>query len=206
MNDSLCRTKSFFVTTLASYTTATGLDRSARFDTSLNSQTLLRQSSCLGTYFRYCSRTMSSESVRVGASSGSEIRFWLPRRASGSSSTDTKIDTKEGSGRSGDDTVATALCLGTGRFLRSVLVPAMIGAGLRPALVQTRGRNFMEYMEQISASSDPTSSETISYEVDTVQPDGTTVTNHVPCYGAFSLGNALDKGALVEWLRKLTNG
>jgi len=37
-----------------------------------------------------------------------------------------------------------SICVGSGRFLRSVLVPALNVAGLRPAIVQTRGRTFLE--------------------------------------------------------------
>jgi hypothetical protein len=90
-----------------------------------------------------------------------------------------------------------ALCLGTGRFLRSVLVPALVGAGLsKPVLIQTRGRSFLEYMQQRPDD---------TYEVDTVQPDGSIVTEHVPCGGAFSLGNDKDKAATLEWIAQQTN-
>jgi hypothetical protein len=78
-----------------------------------------------------------------------------------------------------------------------VLVPALVGAGLRPALIQARGRTFLEYM---NGSPDG------CYEVDTVQVDGNVVTDKIPCYGAFSLGTDTDKGALVDWLPKLREG
>lgn len=87
-----------------------------------------------------------------------------------------------------------ALCLGTGRFLRSVLVPALVGAGLRPALIQTRGRTFMEYMETRQQQGCTT------YEVDTVLPSGETETDEIPCWGAFSLGREKDKDALIKAL------
>lgn len=84
------------------------------------------------------------------------------------------------------------LCLGTGRFLRSVLVPALVGAGYCPALIQTRGRSFLEYMQDKT-----------SYEVDTIEPSGDIKTDQVRCYGAFSLGRTSDKHALVECLPQL---
>jgi hypothetical protein len=88
-----------------------------------------------------------------------------------------------------------ALCLGTGRFLRSVLVPAMMGAGnIKPCLIQTRGRSFLEYMLKRS--------DVGTYEVDTVLPSGDIDTQEIPCYGAFSLGGKEDKHALVEVLPK----
>ncbi|KAL3923926.1 MAG: hypothetical protein SGILL_001360 [Bacillariaceae sp.] len=92
------------------------------------------------------------------------------------------------------DTGVDALCLGTGRFLRSVLVPSLVGAGLQTALVQPRGRSFLEYM----ASRDGE-----TYPIDTVLEDGTIRTEEIPCCGAFSLGSEADKESLVEWLPTL---
>ncbi|CAJ1949101.1 unnamed protein product [Cylindrotheca closterium] len=89
------------------------------------------------------------------------------------------------------DNLPNALCLGTGRFLRSVLVPTLVGAGYRPALIQTRGRSFMEFM----ASSD---SATTTYPVDTVLPSGDIQTDSVACWGAFSLGTSEDKSYVLD--------
>lgn len=83
------------------------------------------------------------------------------------------------------------LCLGTGRFLRSVLVPALVEAGFHPALVQTRGRSMLEYMLE---------RERPTYEVDTVLTDGNISTEQILCWGAFSLGTSQDKQALLEEL------
>ena len=90
-----------------------------------------------------------------------------------------------------------ALCLGTGRFLRSVLVPALVGAGLKPALIQTRGRSFLEYMQTRSGASRGT------YPVDTVLSSGEIDTQEIPCWGAFSLGKEDDKRALAETLQEM---
>lgn len=83
------------------------------------------------------------------------------------------------------------LCLGTGRFLRSVLVPALVEAKFHPALIQTRGRTMMDYMMD---------SETSSYPVDTVMPDGSIQTDKVPIYGAYSLGTDETKQAVYQEL------
>ena len=113
-----------------------------------------------------------------------------------SSSKDNSITHWVPSSSDGDD--VNALCLGTGRFLRSVLVPALVGTGLRPALIQARGRTFLEYMNDTGGDG--------CYEVDTVQVDGSVVTDKIPCYGAFSLGTDTDKEALVDWLPKVKEG
>lgn len=85
------------------------------------------------------------------------------------------------------------ICLGTGRFLRSVLVPALVEAKLKPALIQTRGNNFLEYM---TTRTDGT------YEVDTVLPSGEIQTSTVPCYAAFTLGSVAGKAAWMEFLQR----
>jgi mannitol-1-phosphate/altronate dehydrogenase len=87
-----------------------------------------------------------------------------------------------------------ALCFGTGRFLRSVLVPALVAAGFHPALIQTRGRTFFEFMN---------SQETNAYPIDTLLADGTVETAHVPCFGAFSIGTKECKQALYECLPRM---
>lgn len=83
------------------------------------------------------------------------------------------------------------LCLGTGRFLRSVLVPALIQAGYHPALIQTRGRTMMEYMDLRDDA---------SYEVDTVLSDGSVQTDTIACYGVYSLGTTETKEAVYQEL------
>ena len=84
-----------------------------------------------------------------------------------------------------------ALCLGTGRFLRSVLVPTLVGAGLRPALIQTRGRTFLEYMKD-------SRDDQKSYQVDTVLPSGEIQTDEIQCYGAYSFGQKEDKTKFID--------
>ena len=103
------------------------------------------------------------------------------------------------------------LCLGTGRFLRAVLVPALNAAGLHPVLVQTRGRNFLEYMHTLERegsslarqeAEEASSSLSSSFPVDTVLTSGDIQTDWIPCYGAFSLGGDNDRQAFQDWFRQ----
>ena len=83
------------------------------------------------------------------------------------------------------------LCIGTGRFLRAVLVPILVEGGYHPILVQPRGRSFLEFMHESSGH---------TYPVDTVLPDGSIQTDQVPCFGAFSWGQPSDRVAFNEWM------
>ena len=58
--------------------------------------------------------------------------------------------------------------LGTGRFLRAVLVPALSEIGCEVVLAQTRGKSFPEYMMKRLPER--------TYEVDTVLQDGRVLT------------------------------
>jgi mannitol-1-phosphate/altronate dehydrogenase len=70
------------------------------------------------------------------------------------------------------------VCFGSGRFLRSVLVPALQDDP--PVVVQTRGRSFMDHCTNGN------------YEVDTVEHDGTIQTAVYRVAGVFSLGTDAD--------------
>jgi len=76
---------------------------------------------------------------------------------------------------------ASAVCMGTGRFLRAVLVPALTELGEEVVLAQTRGTSFGSYMAK---------RENRAYEVDTVEHDGTVVTSSVPVAACGTLGTA----------------
>jgi hypothetical protein len=125
----------------------------------------------------------------------SRITHWLPTKAS---------DDDDARG-------VDALCLGTGRFLRAVLVPALVKAGLRPALIQPRGRSFLEFMtaaaatdsESYNSRNSRSESDSFTYPVDTVDFDGTVTTEEIPCWGVFSMGSKIDKRALVDLLQSL---
>jgi hypothetical protein len=118
-----------------------------------------------------------------------------------------------------------AICIGSGRFLRSVLVPALLGAGagaadqalllsFRVAIFQTRGRSLLDYCacraarlldddddddgNNCAAESKSKSSMNISYEVDTVQRDGSVDTETIgPLEGVGTLGTVEGKEALT---------
>lgn len=68
-------------------------------------------------------------------------------------------------------------------------MPALVGAGLKPALIQTRGRSFLEFMQTLSQG---------KYPIDTVLSTGEIRQDDVPCWGAFSLGQEDDKKALMQ--------
>ena len=91
------------------------------------------------------------------------------------------------------------LCLGTGRFLRSVLVPTLVDLGYHPALIQTRGRSFMDYMIDRNSNTNNVG----TYEVDTVLPSGEVQTCQIKVYGAFSLGQESSEKALWNMLPKV---
>lgn len=90
----------------------------------------------------------------------------------------------------------TALCLGTGRFLRSVLVPSLLGMNV--GLIQPRGRSMIDYMATRSQAS--------TYEVDTVLTDGSIATTQVPCHAVFTLGSPEGKDALQKSLLEMKQG
>jgi mannitol-1-phosphate/altronate dehydrogenase len=95
-----------------------------------------------------------------------------------------------------------ALCIGSGRFLRSVLVPALIHCQLKPIILQTRGRTFMDYVSNRSNISQE-SSITFTYEVDTVHYDGKIQTEIIPFYGVGTLGTDEGKQDLLNLVSKV---
>ena len=108
-----------------------------------------------------------------------------------------------------DDVVVDCICLGTGRFLRSVLVPIMVKCmnqgnndkekpKVGPVLIQPRGTSMIEYMN--SKSTSDTSS---TYEIDSVLSNGEIATTQVPISGIFSLSTPEGKHSLVEYLPRV---
>jgi mannitol-1-phosphate/altronate dehydrogenase len=87
------------------------------------------------------------------------------------------------------------LCLGTGRFLRAVLIPALNKSNFASALIQTRGTSFFEYMQQQPVA---------SYPVDTVTISGAVVSDDISCYGAFSLGFMEGEEATWKFVKSLS--
>lgn len=76
-----------------------------------------------------------------------------------------------------------ALCIGTGRFLRAVLIPILTRNGVQNSVVcvQPRGRSFLDYMARVVTDG--------SYEIDTVLRDGSLESSLIPVAGVFSWGD-----------------
>jgi len=99
-----------------------------------------------------------------------------------------------------------SICIGSGRFLRAVLVPALVAAGYHPAIISPRSsRSFLESLleqqQQQQEEEDREGSRT--YEIDTVRFDGGIETTRVPCWGAGTLGSPEGKQDVLELCAKL---
>ena len=96
-------------------------------------------------------------------------------------------------------TTIDSLCIGSGRFLRSVLVPALVQAKYHPIIVQTRGRSFLDFLLQQHSSK-----QQWTYQVDTVHYDGTVETSEIPFWGAGTLGSSQGKQEILDLLQGQT--
>ncbi|GAX10862.1 hypothetical protein FisN_31Hh070 [Fistulifera solaris] len=95
-------------------------------------------------------------------------------------------------------TTIDSICLGTGRFLRAVWIPALQAAHYHPVLVQPRGRSFVE---DCLVKGD----KIVSLPVDTVLASGDIQTNYYDCYGAFSWGTEPDQQVFYhEWWKSVS--
>lgn len=100
-----------------------------------------------------------------------------------------------------------AICLGSGRFLRSVLVP-FLSFNLKPAVFQTRGRNFLDSFNDNRCDDATTSSgnnnypvsSSLQYPVDTIEFDGSITTSDIEIYSAGTIGTAGGKYSLMDRL------
>ncbi|KAL7548684.1 hypothetical protein ACHAWF_011958 [Thalassiosira exigua] len=103
-----------------------------------------------------------------------------------------------------------AICLGSGRFLRSVLVPFLSSNG-KPAVFQTRGRTFLDSFrggndargakrdadgDDLAAAPRPS----LTYPVDTVEFNGATSAADVDICAAGTLGTSDGKSRLMDGL------
>ena len=102
---------------------------------------------------------------------------------------------------SSDKRQIDSICIGSGRFLRAVLVPALIASNMKPIIVQTRGTSFMKYCKSRCHPSG--SFDYLTYEVDTVEFDGNTVTQEIKCYGASSLGTQEGKQDVMDLIQDM---
>jgi len=87
----------------------------------------------------------------------------------------------------------SAVCLGTGRFLRAVLVPALQELGCEIVLAQARGNAFGEYVAARLAKGAGA-----TYEVDTVLPDDSVRTTTHPVAACGSLGKEAGRAAFLR--------
>jgi mannitol-1-phosphate/altronate dehydrogenase len=87
---------------------------------------------------------------------------------------------------------ASAVCLGAGRFLRAVLVPALQELGCDVVLAQPRGSSFGEYIAlRIESGAGP------SYEVDTVLTGGAVLTSTHQVAACGTLGTDAGRAAFM---------
>ena len=86
-----------------------------------------------------------------------------------------------------------AICIGSGRFLRSVLVP-FLSSNSKVAIFQTRGRTFLDSFKQ-QTKAPPNH---LSYSVDTIEFDGITTTSNINICAAGTLGNEDGKSQLLD--------
>ena len=93
-----------------------------------------------------------------------------------------------------DISAVEAVCIGTGRFLRACLVPALAEIGCEVVLAQTRGSSFVAHMARRPSR---------TYEVDSVLQDGRVLTNSYPVAAVGSLGDAAGRAAFMELPKRM---
>ena len=109
----------------------------------------------------------------------------------------TEIVISQSAGSNGKE--IDAICLGSGRFLRSVLVP-FLSSNAKPAVFQTRGSTFLDSFKD-EHHGDVTDGRnavpSMRYPVDTIQFNGNTTTSDVEIYAAGTLGTPDGKSQLM---------
>lgn len=94
-----------------------------------------------------------------------------------------------------------AICLGSGRFLRSVLVP-FLSSNLKPAVFQTRGRNFLDSFQDEKRDDANSSSvvPSLRYPVDTIEFDGSITSSYIEICAVGTLGTSDGRSRLMDHL------
>ena len=82
-------------------------------------------------------------------------------------------------------------------------MPALNAAGHKPAVIQTRGRSFLDYCAAGDDAGDVNSGAPLKYEVDVVEYDGTVATQIVDCCGAGTLGTEEGRDEVMELLDQM---
>ena len=108
----------------------------------------------------------------------------------------------QSAGNDGQD--IDTICLGSGRFLRSVLVP-ILSSNSKPAVFQTRGRTFLDsFIQECKCDDDniiinsDIVEPSLQYPVDTIQFDGSTTTSNINIHAAGTLGTHDGKCQLMD--------
>jgi mannitol-1-phosphate/altronate dehydrogenase len=94
------------------------------------------------------------------------------------------------------DADVQCVTIGSGRFLRAVLVPALKAIGVRSVIAQPRGHSFSDAILR---------SDSRSYEIDTVKHSGEVSTETIEVASAGTLGTAEGRSAFVQLPHKLSN-
>ncbi|TYZ62193.1 hypothetical protein PybrP1_004945 [[Pythium] brassicae (nom. inval.)] len=81
-----------------------------------------------------------------------------------------------------------AVCIGSGRFVRAMLVPVLRAVGADVVVAQTRGRDFADACARASGA----------YEMDVFRADGSTETEVVEVEAVGSLGDVEGRAAFME--------
>jgi len=89
-----------------------------------------------------------------------------------------------------------AICIGSGRFLRSVLVP-LLSSHAKPCVFQTRSRTFLDSFKD-NGNVDNNTPKLLTYPVDTVEFGGKTTTSDIEIYAAGTLGTADGRSQLMD--------
>ncbi|POM63475.1 LOW QUALITY PROTEIN: Hypothetical protein PHPALM_21114, partial [Phytophthora palmivora] len=96
-------------------------------------------------------------------------------------------------GQSSFSSTTDAICIGSGRFLRSVLVPTLRAAGSTVIVAQTRGTSFASACIKAQGK----------YEVDTIQKDGQVDTQVLELEAVGSLGQVEGRTTFLQLPSKL---
>ncbi|KAG2502726.1 hypothetical protein JM16_009424 [Phytophthora kernoviae] len=88
-----------------------------------------------------------------------------------------------------------AVCIGSGRFMRAVLAPALRALDCGVIVAQTRGSSFVDACTKAKGK----------YEVDTISPDGKVDTNVFELEAVGSLGVSEGRAAFFDLPSKLSN-
>ena len=95
---------------------------------------------------------------------------------------------------------ASVVCIGTGRFLRAVLIPALSEVVAGVVLAQPRGTSFCEHIQKRVESG-----HRATYEVDTVLTDGSVLTTTHQLAAVGSLGVAAGRAAFMALPARMPN-